>query len=429
MFVFKKLLKTDFAKSVAWMTGGTAFIQALSIIFSPILTRIYTPEEFGIFALYSSFLGVLMIIGTLRYENAVPLANNDRSAMNTLVLSFFLLTSMSIFCWLLFFVFGETILNYFDAEKLIPYRFLLPLGMFFSGLYLILAQWALRQKNFKTITKTKINQGISMNLLKVLLGFFKFGAFGLILGNISGKSAGVLTLLRFLWQNNAKELKSVTLKRMVWAAKRYRKFPTLTMPSQFLSNAAMELPVFFITVLYSAQIVGQYALAHMIVSLPVALIGAAVGDVFYAESASKKNNPKELLRISNKILKPLFLLGILPMIVLAIFSPWLFTFIFGEKWLMAGEFAQIIVGVAFVRLLFTPIFWVFLVFEKHGMYLFVTAMRVSGVILAFLAASFFEFTTHQAIMIYTVIMVVIYCTTYLLARKQMLLAIREKHSA
>ena len=424
-----KILRSEFSKGVAWLTSGTAAIQLLTIVFSPIITRLYLPEELGVFALYSSFLGVLLILGTLKYENSIPISSSNRMALNALMVSVFCLVFFSVFIAVFSWLVGDSILFWLDAEVLIKYKYLLPIGLFFSGSYLIVIQWGLRQKMFKKITQTKITQGVGMNFAQAGLGFLSFGSVGLIVGHIIGKSAGVFTLFRDLYTNFKDELKSVSIKRMRWTLYRFRKFPIFTMPAQLLSTLGIELPVFFITAFYGSDVVGQYALAHMIVGLPVTLIGTAVGDVFYAEAAQNgKSNPKALLRLTNKILKPLFFVGLIPMLVIVLFGPFLFPFVFGDNWIDAGEFAQIITIVAFARLLFTPVFWVFIVFEKHITYLLINVMRVAMVLISFLLVYFFDVNAFYAVAFYSTSMALVYLITYFMARNLMLkeIVLKEK---
>lgn len=297
------------------------------------------------------------------------------------------------------------------------YIYLLPIGLFFAGFYNILLQWALRTKNFKKITHTKISQGIGLNLSQTILGKLLVGPMGLLVGHIIGKSAGLYTLSKKLYQTEKNSFGSISINKMRWAAKRYVQFPLYTMPSQFLSTVGVELPVFIIIAVYGSTTVGQYGLANLIVNIPVALIGTAIGDVFYAEAAKNgREQPKNLLKLSNKLIKRLLLLGLFPTIILVIGAPFLFSFIFGERWYAAGQFAQIIALLAYVRLVLTPVSRVFLVFEKHLMAFSLNLIRVTIVLLTFGLAYYLEVNPYWAIGYYTIGMSLVYLITYIYAQ-------------
>lgn len=397
---------------------GTAFAQFLNVLFSPIITRLFTPEEFGVFMLYNSFLGVLLIIGSLKYENCIPIANNKIISINTIALSATLLFITSSLITILFLIFKKPLLNLFNAEHFGDFLFFVPLGVLLAGIYNILLQWALRTKNFKKITVTKIFQGAGQSLSQIALGLLKIGASGLIIGHIIGRFSGSFSLFRKLKQENPKAFKFIALKKMWWVLKRYKNFPLLTLPSQLLSKGGLELPIFFITSLFGTAIVGQYGLANMIVNIPVVLIGTAIGDVFYAEAASNgRENPKALLKLSNKLIKRLIILGLIPTIVLVFFSPLLFSIIFGKNWYDAGIFAQILAFLAFSRLVLMPVSRVFLVFEKHGLALFTNGLRILFVLLCFGATYQYDLSAFTAVGIYCAAMTIVYIITYLYARQ------------
>jgi len=412
------LFKSNFAKNVALVSAGTALAQFMGVLFSPILTRLFTPDEFGIFMLYNSFLGVFLIIGTFKYENCIPIAQNKIVSINTIALSVIILWTISTMLFFTFLLFNQPLLGLFNASSLGYYALLIPLGLLFSGIYQILLQWALRTKNFKKITYTKVLQGFGQNLSQVGFGLLNVGSIGLIIGQIIGRSAGSYTMFKKLKNSDPQIFNYISISKMKWVARRYRHFPMITAPSQLLSKGGLELPIFFLTFIFSVAVVGQYGLANMIVNIPVVLIGTAIGDVFYSEAATYGvRNPKKLIRLSNKLILRLILLGIVPMFILLLFGPFLFSTIFGKDWIDAGYYAQILAVLAFFRLTFTPVSRVFLVYEKHFVALLTNIIRVFMVVICFLLVIIFHLSSFEAIMIYAGSMSIVYLMTYIFARR------------
>lgn len=419
MFDFKKISISNFTKSVILVSGGTAFAQALGILLSPIITRIYPPGQYGILPVYTSILGMLAIVGSLKYDWGIAIADDDKKAINVLTLSILVLTVIVSIITIALAIFGKSFLSIFDAETLADYKYLIPIGVFLTGLYNIFMQWSFRNKDFKAISKTKFTQSITQNVTKIGLGILQIGPIGLILGAIMGQSAGISTLSSGLFKNKSL-IKSINIKDIIWSAKRYVRFPLYSAPSQFLNTAGIQLPVLIITSMYGRNVIGLFGLANTIVNLPMTLIGNSIGDVFYGEAANiGRSNPKRLKELSNKLQKKLILLGIIPILILLMFGPFLFSLIFGEEWYQAGIYARILSVLVFSRLVFTPISRVFSVFERQREALTLDTLRVILVLTTFGISYFLSLNSYYAIGIYSIAMSFIYFSTYLWAQKIM----------
>ena len=92
--------KSEFSRNVLTLMTGTTIAQAIPIAISPILTRIYTPEEFGIFALYMAFISIGAAIVTGKYEMAILLPKRNEYAKYLVVISIFLTTCFSILLYI-----------------------------------------------------------------------------------------------------------------------------------------------------------------------------------------------------------------------------------------------------------------------------------------------------------------------------------------
>lgn len=421
-----RLISSKFARSVVLISGGTAIAQILNAAFSPIITRIYTPNEYGVLTIYLSLLGIMSIAGSLRYEYAIPISDDDDKASNIIALCIFILVIISSIVLIVMLFFGDTLLKLLDARILSQYILLLPLGILLTGLYNIFHQWAFRKQNFSQISKTKINQSISQNVVAVGLGLLRFGPLGLIVSRIIGQSAGITTLGMDFLKRIPLLYKKIKRSDIIWSARRYRQFPLYSAPGQILNTAGIQLPVLFITSMYGAQVIGFYGLASSIVNLPMSLIGRSVADVFYAEAARiGRTEPRKLKKITDNLLKKLIILGMAPFLVLVIFAPFLFEAIYGSAWTRAGEFAQIMSFLVYVRFVFTPISNVFMVFEKQKYALFLDILRVLLVLAIFWSANHFQLSVYTTVSIYSAGMSAVYLTTFLLAQKTINSAIKS----
>lgn len=416
--IFNRYISAAFTRNVIIISGGTAFGQAVNLLFSPIITRLYTPEEYGVLTVYSSILGILSIAAVLRYELGIPIADDDEKTVNVIALCIIVVTLFNLFIALLLFVWGEQLLKLFDMRSLLQYQYMIPVGIFLAGIYSIFFQWALRKKQFKGITKTKISQGIAQNVVTVGAGMAHVGAIGLIAGRVVGQSAGITTLVRSFLKESSHLIKKVNMKEILWCAKRFKDFPLYGAPGQILNIAGIQLPVLLITALYGPEAVGFYGLANGVVNLPMELIGRSVSDVFYAEAASiGKTDPRRLRTLSGKLIINLIVIGLAPLLVLLLLGPFLFSAVFGNTWYEAGVYAQIIAVIVFARFIFTPISRLFSVFERQREALVLDVVRVILVLLVFGGARWFSLSAYCTVALYAGVMSAVYFVSFLVAQQ------------
>lgn len=420
MEIIRDLFKSSFGKNVIMLTGGTVFAQTLTALLSPVITRIYSPEDYGIVTVYTAILGMISLLGALSYDSAIPIADDDEKAINTLslcIIILFLFTSILI---LLLVFFGNNILRLSDADTLLKYKYFIPLGFFATGLYTIIAKWAFRKKDFHSITKTKYSQSIIGNITKIGLGLLSFGPIGLILGRILGQSAGISTLAKPLIKTDKDLFKKINKKGILWSAKRYINFPLFSAPSLFLVSFSSQIPVIFISNLYGSDTVGFYGLALTITFLPMTLIGKSVQDVFYGEAANiGKSNPKRIKQLSNKLLKKLILIGFFPMIILVFWGPFLFSFVFGINWYNAGIYSRLLTPFVFSHFIFHPISTIFSIFEQQKKSFVLNMLKIIMVLIVFGIAKLILLNSCWAVFIFSIAMAITELYKYILAQKIM----------
>ncbi|MED2865886.1 oligosaccharide flippase family protein [Bacillus thuringiensis] len=427
----KDSLKNTFLKNVMLITGGTVFAQIVSTVLLPIITRLYSPEQYGVISIYASILMTISFLGSMNYEMGIPIAESKEKSINVLVLSVITLVFFTGVITLAFALFGDAILILLNGEVLIKYKYLIPVGILFLGVYNIFTQWAYLGKDFKAITKTKFTQAISQNLITIGMGILGKGPIGLILGKISGQSAGIYPLFRPLIRKDRYLLSAVKKKEILWAAKRYIKFPLYTTPRRFLGDITISLPILLMTSSYGSHAVGLFGLANSVIQIPMNLIGTAVSSVFYAESASLRNtDPKRVKELSNNLLKNLIIIGIVPLVILMFFGPILFSVVFGDSWGEAGVYASLLSVSVFSRLVFKPISNIFDVYEKQKLAFLLNIFRVGLVITVFWVSSYLELNSYWAVGLYSMSMAIIYFIQYVLAQKILIDEIHtfENHS-
>ncbi len=396
-------------KGVLILGSGTAVAQMIGILSMPIITRLYTPADLGVLAVYAALLAIVGIGATLRYEFAYALPEEDRDAANLfgLCLILLLITTM-LFATALFFG-SELLAGYYDGFGMIePYLWFLLIGFIGMGLYTILNYWAIRQRDYKRITYTKINQGLGGSITKILLGLFAFGPMGLIIGHIVSQIAGISTLGRVMWRKERENLKSISLGGMKQVARTYRSFPTFNFPASIVNTMALQLPPLMLLAIYDARVAGLYALAHTVVVLPGSVISGSMGQAYLGEASKMvREKSRELRSLYVRTLKHLTVIAIPLIGIPALCAPFLFGFIFGEAWVEAGWYCWPLGLMVIASFVVSPTSKLTIYGYNHWMLIW-DITRGFGVISGFYIPKMLELSVLFTLATYSLIMIIMY---------------------
>jgi lipopolysaccharide exporter len=327
-----------FARHVVTLASGTAIAQLLLVLATPVLTRLYSPADYGTLAVYSSTLTVLLVLASLRYEAAIPLPEDEDLAGSLLALTLFLLGGMVLLVALVVALAGDAFVRAANVEQLRPYLWLLPVGLLGAGSYQALSYWAIRRRAFGRIARTRLSQGIGQVVSQVGLGLLKVGAPGLLIGDVVGRVAGGggLALLALRDRPFAR----VTRASLAAAAARYRRFPLLTTWSGLLNVSSLQLPSIMFSASFGAAAAGLYALSYKMLVLPTMLVAQAVGQVFLARASTLAREPERLRRLTERTALALFACGLPIFGAVGLGGPRLFATVMGGQWEQAGRYAQ-----------------------------------------------------------------------------------------
>lgn len=364
--MLKKLFpRSEFSKNIITLTSGTAIAQAIPFLTTPLLSRIYTPLEFGVFAAFMSGVLVLAVLATGRYEMALLLPEKKEDTINLLALSSGLVVAFCLLLLLLIPFLKDRLLDWSGGHEVIDWIYLYPLAIAVMAFNQILSFWNNRKKNYKRLSFNKINQSSFTAGFKLVSGLVKVNAFGLIMGNIVGflTSTG-LFIYRFLKEDMAL-LKLVNWPSMKEQARRYVKFPKYDMSSGVLNTFSSQVPIMMLALYFPVTVVGWYSIAHNVLRLPMIFIGSSIGQVFFQHSSELKTDPDRLRETTYNLFRKLMYLGILPMAVIGGFGDLIFRIFLGEDWVVAGIYAQLLSPWLLVVFIASPISFLLNVTEKQ----------------------------------------------------------------
>jgi len=358
--------KSTFAGDVIKIVSGTAFAQLIGFFASPILTRCYAPEAFGLFALFTSITTILGVIACLRYELSIMLPDNDEDAANLLGVCLLSTIIVSLLTIPIIWFGNDLITKYLNAPDIKPYLWLIPVAVFLLGTFLALNYWNSRTKHFGRLSIARVGKSLADTSLQISLGLSGFATGGsMICSGIGGQAIATTVLGRQIWHDDGKFLlKSISWKQIVQGLKRYCKFPIYSSWSALLSSIAWQLPAFMLAGFFSSAVVGYYALGFRTIRLPMNLIGNSIGQVFF-QRATEAKAQGNLSTLVEKVFRQLVMFSMYPVLMLALVGKPLFAFIFGANWAEAGVYTQILAVWSLFWFISSPLDSLLSVLEKQ----------------------------------------------------------------
>jgi lipopolysaccharide exporter len=351
-----KRSKGRFAADVLKLTSGTVLAQVVSLLAAPLITRLFSPQAFGIVALFTSIVGILAIVVCLRYDRSIIVPAGDQEAMNLVgvSLSFVLLTT--VLSGVVVFSGKRLLLSRLNAPGLGPQLWLVPIYVFFFGLLAALCSWNTRKRHFTLITISSMLSSVGYVCFAIVAGSAGHNSGGaLIVGTVFGLGISVLPLVVEAWREGWPDLiKHVNLEHMREALRKYHRFPKYGTAAAILNSLSWELPAFFLSGFFSTAVVGQYALGQRLIRIPMSFIGLNVSRVFSQRAAGARHEG-DLAPLVEKTFQLLVKLGMFPFLMLSLFGKELFGLVFGARWEEAGVYTEILSLWAFFWFASTPL--------------------------------------------------------------------------
>lgn len=341
-----ELFKKPFVRNLLTVFTGTAIAQVIVVGSSPIITRLYEPEVFGVLGVFLAITGIIQSVGSLTYSMAIVLPKKDGDAKAIVLLSFMISGIISLLVALIFIFFKNQIVSLLKIEEIASYVLLIPLFVFFGVWATIVDQWLTRKEQFRKITKIMVINTSVVQAAKIGAGLYSPTSLFLVYIATFGRVL-YATLLSWgqctwskKWFNSIKNSNWFSISHVNKMGKNYSDFPLYKAPQSFVGNISGKLPILLLTSFFGPAVVGFYALGSSVINLPSSIVAKSFSNVFYPKIAKDFNSGKDIRKLILKATAALAAIGIIPYAILIICGPWLFGFIFGDDWFIAGTYAR-----------------------------------------------------------------------------------------
>jgi len=329
------LPSSRFARNVGILTGGTLFAQGLMALALPVLTRLYTPSDFSLLAVYMAALLLLTAVACLRLDLAIPLPERDEEAINLVALSLSAAIVVAGGLGIAILASPATAVRLLGQPGLEPYLWMLPTGVFLAAAYNALQYWATRKQRFKLVTQTRMTRAIGGAGTQLGVGWINPVPFGLLFGHMLYNGLGVIGLARAIWREDRPLFQAVDRRMARATLDNYRRFPLYSVPEALFNTGGLQLPIIVIGAVAAGPDAGFVMLAMQVLGMPMMLLGSSVAQVYIAE-APQRLRGGTLASFTRGAMLRLLKVGGPPLVLAGILAPLLFPIIFGDDWARAG---------------------------------------------------------------------------------------------
>lgn len=410
-----KILKRGFLQNVILLGSGTAIGQLLAFLVMPLVTRLYTPEDLGILQVFLLVIMLTMPFSHLGYHAAIPLQRSKSRVINLIALSGVLILSFGVLASIVLYWYGSWIFERFNTPVIGDYWLLLVIAIMAGAVYEVLASLAVKEYRFGEIARTRITQSIAYSLGRIGFGMLAMGAIGLIISVVGGQFAGIYRFLKLMIAEYHQTFSSIRVRLVLGLAIRYRKFAIFNTPSSIFGIFSHWFPTAYVAWQFGPQTTGYVSLAFFILVAPMSLVGVAIEKSFYAEVCQLgKQRADEINRLIMRIIKYMLLLMVLPVLMVMIWGDVLFSIVFGEQWMVSGEYASVICVMVVFYLCTIPLSTGLVNFmEKQEFQLYFDILGLSLILALAWFANHVSASVQQFLLWYAVISSVMYLLQFL----------------
>lgn len=332
------LVKNSFIRSVAVLVTGTTIAQGIGYLIAPILTRLYTAEEMGELNVYMRAVGFIAAMATVRYELTLPLPKRDSHSYLLYRLSLRLAMLILLGVGVLSFLYFAS--NGFGSDNVLFISMTV-----ISALFLVFinlgTNWSIRTASFKMISRSRVVNSLTANSLRWGFGLLQWGGLGLILATTIGYFLASLEFVREWFKINRLFKTEYSGKKTYALGMQYREFPLINLPHTLVDVGRDLIVAVLVIAFFAKDTFGYYSHSYAMLRIPVAIIGASIGQVLFNRCSEILNQGRSVSQLVQRTTFGLLALSVMPFILIFFYGEAIFAFVFGLEWSESGTQAEI----------------------------------------------------------------------------------------
>jgi lipopolysaccharide exporter len=337
----RALFRSKFVRNVAVLMTGTAVSQVILLLVSPVLSRLYAPEAFGLFSLFVAIAALVGPVIHMQYGQAIVLPKDDRDAGALFFLGNAIVLAISALSLIVIAFAHDAIAGLVNAPALAGWLWWIPGLLLLMGVCDVLELWATRRKRYWSISNRRIVRSVAQVTVQLSAGAAKPVAGGLIAGTLVGQASETLTLGAQVAKRDSKLLRdSFSLTQIRKVAGEYRMFPQYGAPGALLNSVSQSIPTFVLAAFFGTGLVGLFGMTMRVLVYPSSFVTASIRQVLFQRAAETHAKGESNLPMFRKTTLWLAVIALVPAICVMIAGPRLFSVVLGAEWYDAGVYAR-----------------------------------------------------------------------------------------
>jgi O-antigen/teichoic acid export membrane protein len=340
-------MRSKLLRNILTVVTGTAGAQAVTMALMPVITRLYGPEAYGALGVFMGLSMMLIPVAALTYPIAIVLPKRDENARGLVKLSLVIGVFVALLTFLILFFFHKPIVRLLSVEEISRYILLLPVVMYAGCALEVSQQWMIRTQRYGLTAKVAILHSMLHNGIRILGGLLHATPGVLVITTGLGPALQAVMLTAALritktpsGHREPDDAHEEPLASPAELARRHSDFPLFRAPQIFINAVSQHMPTLVLAAFFGPAVAGFFTLCRQALTMPTTLIGKSVADVYYPRVVQAIHNREPITAMLVKAIAGLAIVGLVPFATVVAVGPWLFGFVFGQQWHMAGELAR-----------------------------------------------------------------------------------------
>ena len=355
-------MNSSIVKNTSKLLTANIIAQAIGLLVYPILTRLYTPDDFGTLNIFLTIGGIATLFATAEYQNSIMLPKSEKSGVACFHVGFVITLIVSLI-FVLSIPFASQISALLNAPELTASYWMLPIYIFVISLWTLLNYWHTRNGRFTSVSAYQITQCTTGAGLK--WGLASFLRNGLIVGSVLAPIIALATNIAATFRTAIRPLLTFDRAECRLMAREYANFPKYSLPRSIVNYVSSNLPILLLTPFFSLTEIGFYGMALTLAFTPINLIIRSVFQVFFQDTTQRVQRGESIRGFFRKLTVRTTLIVAPAFAILYLVLPQLTAWLLGDGWQTTGTYIRAMLPWIFMTTLVGPICYMSDIFKKQ----------------------------------------------------------------